>query len=234
MAAVSTMVISSLISIGKKNIGGTLTSAEGTHYLSRFNSFLESLSQERTMIYQIKTDSFSLSANTSTYLIGTGATINTDRPNRIVDAYLRDSSNYDHDIKVVDQPTYWAIGNKTQTAQWPEVVYYDNGFSASSSGTLHFAPVPTESNTVFLNSWKQLASVAHLSTNVLLPPGYQRMLESNFAIDSATASNPVPPEVAKVARDSKAALKSFNLPTPILRMDAGIVRATSANILDGP
>jgi len=233
MAAVSTMVISSLISIGEKSIGGTLSAGEGTHYLNKFNSFLESLSQEPLMIYQITTDSFSLVASTSTYTIGSGGAVNTDRPNTIVNAFVRDSSDFDHDIKVVDQATYAAIGNKTQTATWPEIVYYDNAFSATSTGTLHFAPVPSEANTVFLNSWKQLTSVSHLSTNVLMPPGYQRMLESNFALEVSPGLVDPPAMLVKIARDSKAALKNVNAPTAISRMDAGIVRGHRSNIFDG-
>lgn len=234
MAATSTIIISSLISIGEKSIGGTLSANEGTHYLNKFNSFLESLSQERLMIYQITTDSVSLVANTSTYTIGSGATVNTGRPNKIVDAFIRDSSNFDHEITVVDQATYWSITNKLQTATWPEVVYYDNGFSATSTGTLHFAPVPSEANTVFLNSWKQLTAVAHLSTNVLLPPGYQRMLESNFGVECTPGLREPPAVLMKIARDSKAALKGINLPTVISRLDAGIVRGHGGNIFSGP
>jgi hypothetical protein len=234
MAAVSTMVISSLISIGEKSIGGTLSASEGTHYLGKFNSFLESLSQERLMIYQVTTDSFALSPNTSTYTIGTGGTVNTTRPDRIENAYLRDSSNFDHPIKVVDQATYWGIGNKAQTAEWPDVVYYDHGFSATSTGTLHFAPVPTQANTVFLNSWKQLGNVAALSTNVLLPPGYQRMLESNFALEVSPGLIDPPAMLVKIARDSKSALKGINLPDAISRLDSGIVGHDHRNIFNGP
>jgi hypothetical protein len=234
MASVSTMVISSLISVGKKAIGGTLTANEGTHYLGKFNSFLESLSQERLMIYQITTDSFSLSANVSTYTIGPSGTVNTDRPNKIVNAYVRDSSGYDHPLDVVEQPTYWDIGAKAQTATWPDVVYYDNGFSATSTGTLHFAPVPSEANTVYLNSYKQLTTVAHLSTNVLFPPGYQRMIESNFALEVANLKDP-PALVMKIARDSKSVIKGINAPSTILSLDSGIVRgARRGNVLDGP
>jgi hypothetical protein len=234
MAAVSTMVITSLIAIGEKAIGGTLSASEGTHYLGKFNSFLESLSQERMMIFQVTTDSFALVANTSTYSIGPGGAVNTDRPNHIVNAYVRDSANFDHQLDVIDQSSYAGIGNKAQTAPLPEVVYYDHGFSATSTGTLHFAPVPSEVNTVYLNSWKQLTTVAHLSTNVLLPPGYQRMIESNFALEVSPGLVDPPAMLIKIARDSKATLKSINAPTVTLRMDAGVVGAQRGNILDGP
>jgi hypothetical protein len=235
VAAVSTMVITSLIAIGDKAIGGTLSASEGTHYLGKFNSFLESLSQERLMIYQVTTDSFPLVANTSTYSIGPGGTVNTDRPNRIVNAYVRDSANFDHELNVIDQASYWDIGSKAQTATYPSVVYYDNSFSATSTGTLHFAPVPSEVNTVYLNSWKQLTAVAHLSTNVLLPPGYQRMIESNFALEVSPGLVDPPAMLVKIARDSKAALKGVNAPVVISRMEAGaVLGASRGNILSGP
>mgnify|MGYP001610766224 CR=1 FL=1 len=106
---------------------------------------------------------------------------------------------------------------------------------ATSTGTLHFAPVPTEANTVYLNSWKQLTTVSHLSTNVLMPPGYQRMLESNFALEVSPGLIDPPAMLVKIARDSKAALKGINAPVVISRMDSGVIRGQSrGNIFSGP
>jgi hypothetical protein len=234
MAAVSTMVISSLVALGEKSIGGTLSSDEGAHYLGKFNSFLESWSQERLMCFQITTDSFPTVANTSTYTIGANGTVVTARPNKVVGARVRDSGGFDHDIKVVSQDSYAGIGEKTSTAEWPTVVYYDAGFSATSTGTLHFWPVPSAVYTVFLDSWKQLSTVAHLSTNVLLPPGYQRAIESNFAIECSPGFIDPPAALVKIARESKAAIQSINLPESIMSLDAGVVRRHFGNVLDGP
>lgn len=234
MVATSTMILSSLISIGEKSIGGSLSSAEQAHYLNKFNAFLDSLATERLLVPYITTDSFSLSAGTSSYSIGTGATVNTARPVKLLGAYIRQSDNTDIPIKVIELDNYSEIVNKLQTGAWPEVVYYDGGFSATSSGTLVFAPVPTSTATVFLNSQKQFASVSTVTQDVQLPPGYQRMIESNFAIECSPGLIDPPAALVKIARDSRAAVKGINLPSPTMRLDTGIVKSIyRGNILDG-
>ena len=234
MPAVSTMVIASLVALGEKAIGATLTTDEGTHYLNKFNAFMDSCSQERANCYTIQQDSFALTANISTYSVGASSSVVTSRPNRVVDAYVRDSSNADHPIVVLGQSEFAALANKTATATWPSAVYYNADFTATSTATLHFWPVPTSALTVYLGSWKQLGTAAHLSTNVLLPPGYQRFIETNFAIESAPGLREPSQALVKIARESKAAIKGINLPDSIMRLDAGVRGRSRSNIYDGP
>ena len=234
MAVVSTMILRSMRLIGEKARGATLDANEQTETLAEFNTFLDAIPTERLLCYSMQQDSLALSVSTSTYTIGTNGTFAVTRPTKIVDpCYARNSDGNDFPVKVIDAATYGLITDKSSTGTAPEYLYYDAGFSATSTGTIHLYPAPQETYTLFINSWKQLGTVANLSTNLLLPPGYQLFLESNFAVHLAAGQVPVSAELAKMARDSRAAVKSLNLPSPVMRPDMLPSTTQGGNILTG-
>ena len=235
MAAVSTMILRSLRLTGEKAREGTLSSDEQTQCLQEFNTFLDSCNNERLLCYQVQQDSLALTASTESYTIGIGGAFNVTRPTRIVDpCFVRDdATSTDTALTIINAESYGRIVDKTSGYTVPEYLFYDNGFSATSTGTLYLYPSPSPSLTLFINSWRQFSQVSTLSHNVLLPPGYQLFLETNFAIHTAAGVMPVSPELAKMARDARAALKSYNLPDPVMRLDSPI-GGRSRSILTGP
>ena len=234
MATPSSMIISALVKNGEKAIGGSLTSAEQTAYLDMLQAMIDSWSLERGWCYQIAEDTFTFTVSTGTYSIGTNGAIAVTRPTKIVNARVRDSSNYDHDITILPQEQFAAISNKTAYGDFPSYMYYDQGYSSTSTGTLQFWPVPVKAYTLYLESWKPLQTFASITTTLMMPPGYQRAIEFNFAIEASPGLKSVPPEVIKIARESKAAIKSLNLPDVILQPDSGPLLRRHGNVLDGP
>lgn len=234
MAAVSTHILRSLRLIGEKARGATLDSSEQTELLDEFNTFLEACGIERLLCFTVQQDSVALSAGTSTLTIGTNGSFAVDRPVKIVDpCFIRDASGYDSPVSVINSDAYGKIVVKATGNTIPTHLYYDAGFSATSTGTIHLYPASADSLTLFINSWKQLGSVSTLSHNLSLPPGYRLFIESNFAIHAATGLTPISDELARMARDSKAAVKSLNLPDVVARLDIGIAYPRTS-ILTGP
>src|SRR3990167_4831170 len=192
MAAVSTLVLRSMRMIGEKHRGDTLDANEQVECLDEFNTFLEALNNEKLIAYSVTQDSHLMSVSTATYTIGPGATIDTARPTKIVDpCWVRDGSSY------------------------------DKGFSATSTATITVYPPPSAVLTLYIHSWKQMQSVSTMSETVMFPSGYRLMFESNFAIHLAAGFTAVSAEVAKLARESKAAIKKLNLPDMVMRLDSG-------------
>ena len=231
------MILRSMRMIGEKARGETTLDAnEAVECLYELNSFMDSLNNERLMCYQVLQESFALSANTVSYTIGPGATLSTTaRPVKIVDpCFVRDSSNLDSPLTLIGPEQYGAIVQKSVGQTYPSYLFYDHGYDASGFGTVNVYPAPSASLTLFINSWKQLQSFLDVSTQLLLPPGYQLMIESNFAIHLAAGLTPVSQEVAKIARESKAAVKTVNLPDTVMRLDVGTVYGQRMNILTGP
>lgn len=237
MATASSMIFASLVLNGEKEIEGTLSSGEKTFYLDRMNGMLESWQLERLLCYQVVQESFALSVSTGSYTIGSSTSaFATDRPTRLVDpCFVRDANNIDSPLKLIPVDSYGAIDMKSGNTGYPRVLYYDHGYSATSTATINLYPPPIASLTLFINSIKQLGNFSTISHPVQLPPGYQRAIEFNFAIEIAGGFTDVAPEVARIAMEAKKAIKVQNLPDTMMRLDHGIVsRYHSRNILEGP
>ncbi len=232
---VSTMMLRSQRLIGEKSRGATLTSDEQVEMLYELNSFMDSCALERLLCYQVLQESFPLSTNVASYTIGSGGTFNTTRPTKIVDpCFVRDASSLDSPVRILSDPnSYGKIQQKNAGTTYPTSLFYDQGFNASSLGTISIYPAPSQSLTLFINSWKQLGQFASVSSTVSFPPGYQLFIETNFALHLCAGNVQASPELIKIARDSKANVKSVNLPEPIMRFDAGIVRSRRTNIFTG-
>lgn len=227
----STMILSSLRRIGEKAVGGTLTTAEQTDYLYDLNAFMGLQGLDRMLIPHLIEDSVSLTASDGGYTIGPGGDINTVRPLKIEQAWVRDSGDADTPVEVIDSEAYDLIVLKTVDGSYPRWLYYD---PTTPLGTVKLYPEPGSGLTLYLSSWKGLQKFNGIAVPLNLPDGYQTFIEFNFAIYVAGGYTNVSQEVAKIARESKAAIKSFNAPDVFMRLDAGLVPgANGSNIFTG-
>jgi len=234
MPSVSTMLLNSLVMTGEKSIGDTFTDAsESGYYLSRLNSLMDSWSNESMMIYALSQTSFALTNSVGEYSIGNGATFNMTRPTEIVNpCFIRDSSGYDSPLMLINAETYGRIVLKSTDGTYPQVLFYDSGYSATSTATVKLWPEPQSNLTLFINTLQPLQTFSTVSVSVQLPPGYQRAIETNFAIEVAPGFVTLDKEILKIAKDSKAAIKGTNATAPIMRLDYGV--GPRSNILTGP
>jgi hypothetical protein len=88
--------------------------------------------------------------------------------------------------------------------------------------------------TGYINTFQPLLNFSSMTHMAMFPPGYQLAIESNYAIHSAAGLVEVSPELAKIARESKAAIKVTNQRTPIVRLDYAITGGARSSILTGP
>ena len=222
------MILRSMRLSGEKVRGATLTADEQVECLAELNTFMESWQLEPLMCYSITERTVALTASTESYTV-------TSRPSKIVDpCFIRDGSGYDTPVRIINAEVYGRIVDKDAGFTVPTYLFYDAGFSATSTATLSVYPSPSASLTLHFNTWVELQNFANLSTNVLLPKGYQLAIESNFAIHLAAGLAPISNELAKMARDSKAAIKSINIPDPIMRLDSGVLSTSrGGNIFTG-
>lgn len=212
----------SLRLLGEKPIGGTLSAGEETVYLADLNSMLESWSLERLLCYQLVQESKALTTGTGTYTIGSGGAFNTTRPTKIVDpCFILDSGNVKYMLEIIDAEAYGRLNPALTGNSYPQYLFYDQAFVASLA-TIKLYPNPSASLTLYINSWQQLQSFATISTTMVLPPGYERAIVYNFAIEVAGGFISIQPEVARIAVESKRAIKGVNLPADVMQMPAGV------------
>src|SRR5256885_11321132 len=185
------MILNSLIALGDKVIGDTLTSAEQTHYLAKLNTFLESCSTERLLVYQVVEESFTLVIGSSDYTIGTGGNFNTTRPTKVENTCFINYLNTLYPVEVLSERNFTDLQTQGQSGM-PRNLYYN---VAAPLGTISFDFSPDIAYEFHLKSWKQLQSFTAIGDTVSLPLGYQRFIESNFALEVAPGFMSASPEL---------------------------------------
>lgn len=230
MSTGTTLISRSLRMLGVLASGVTPNTNELADGKEAFNALLESLRNDRMLVYSMVDNTLTMTPADNSYTIGTGGDLNMTRPVKFEDAYMR-YSNVDTPVKLLTLQEWDAIPDKTVTSPLVSVAYY-NPTMTSSQGTLQVYPTPSAANVLHLVTWTVLASLANVGDTVLLPPGYDRMIVSNLAIELAPEYGvTVSQEVAKIARESMAQVKRINH-RPILMQP--MFKTTSANILTGP
>lgn len=224
MATAQTVINRALRLIGALDPEESPTTNETANVLEALNGLIDSWRNDRLIVWSIATVTKTLTPADGTYTIGNSADINTTRPVRIEGAYVTQSGT-DYPVEVISEAAYRAIPDKTTQSDLPQFVYYD---PAVANGTIYLWPVPSAANVLTLSVWAPISTLATAGTTVTLPPGYERALASNLAIDIApefqkTASQ----EVAKMARESLAAIKKSNIRPIIAQMEMATGRRYS-------
>lgn len=222
------MIARSMRLVGALGQGETPTAQEQTDGLYALNAMLDSWSIERLMVYNIVEENFTWTASSRTQTMGSGGNFNTTRPSKLENGFSR-VNNVDYPYELVSKPTYdLVVAKSTVTSTFPRIIYADYGFPLI---TLSAYPIPVSALDFHLNSWKQLQSFATGTTALSLPPGYQRAMEYNLAVEMSTDfSLPVPGNVAAIAVQSKANIKRLNKVSMVANLDAAIVKESRYNI----
>ena len=191
----------------------TLTANEADDGLMALNSLMDSFSIDNLMIYQTLEENFPLVVGTASYSIGSGGTFNTTRPVKITNAFIRDASNNDYPVEIVDNFAYDSVPLKTVTSR-SRYLYYDAIYPLAYIRLLY---VPAYAETLYINSWKQLQQFTDGTTALSLPPGYERLITYNLAVElhGEYRGDPLMPEVVAIAKESKAAVKKLNAQLPV-------------------
>jgi hypothetical protein len=217
-------------------LGGTETpsAAEANDALVAFNMMLDSWSTEDLCAYEVEENSFTLTPGTQSYTIGIGGVINVGRPLDITQAYLRDTNNNNYLMRIVERDRWNMIGNRgsTITSQIPSTMFYDKQYPL---GIINIWPTPLLAYTCFFSNTRNQVTSAALTTNIVMPPGYERAMVYNLAVEiSSQFGIPIPPvgpgqkNVAELAADSLANIKTQNMREVIANYDGAIVSRSYA------
>lgn len=219
------LVTASLRLIGAVAPGESLNAAEATDALAAVNRMISSWSLESLMIYTRVREEFTLTANDQSYTMGSGADFNTTRPVKIEEATIElqnQSPMVEVPLRILRNAKEWSeICAKESTAEVSQYLYV---YGSYPNETLELYPKPTYAHKLVLYSWKPLTAIASLTDSLSFPPGYERALVYNAAIElSPEYGKPVSDAIALVAVDSKAAIKRQNHKPEYLKCDSALV-----------
>lgn len=142
--------------------------------LVMLNNIVDAWNLESLFIYTVSETVVTFAGASAT--IGPAMTINVTRPVGIDSAFYR-KSGIDYPLRVIDYAEYNAIGLKTVSSEYPEVIYYDGN---SPTGNVYVWPVPS-SNEYHIQLASQLVEFATLDTVYTLPQGYRKALMYTLA-----------------------------------------------------
>lgn len=233
MATAQSVIDRALRLIGAIASGASPTTAESNDGLTALNAMISSWQTEKLFVYAFVDTAFTMSVGDASYTVGpAGNFALTPRPSKIEQCFVRDA-DIDYHVELIDKARWYGIPDKTTTSDIPQYAYYEPSLT---TGTLLVYPVPTAINGLHIVTWTVISSLASLATSIAMPPGYERALEFNLAIEWAAPEfgHPASRDVIKIAQDSMAAIKRANHRSIMNYSPMGQVFATPrANIITG-
>lgn len=200
---------------------------EANDGLDSLNAMITSWSNDAANINARTWETFSLVSGQSTYTIGTGGNFNTIRPIEIIDCYIKDNQ-IDYGMSILPDEAYDAISFKAIQGI-PEFLNTDNGYPL---GKIRLYPVPSSNYGLFLLTEKQLLEFATLDTELSLPPGYERALIYNLAMELAPEYGQKPDaSIVSIANESLGLVRTATIRART--MDAYPLNLAVRNIFTG-
>lgn len=217
MAQTQDVVNAALQDIGVLADGETPSTSASNVCLVALNNLLASWDIERLSVYSINENTYTLTADTQEYPLGPTATspgFAGTRPTSIRAASIiitNGSSKYVFPLKLIPAEIFNQERERTTKADIPTMLYNDNAYPNTN---LWLFPIPQLAGSqIELWTWEQITAFASLTTTFDLPPGYQRALELNLAIEIAPKfQRPVDQTLGAIAMQAKEAIRALNAP----------------------
>ena len=239
MSTVSDLCQSALEDLGVLGAGETMASGDLATCFKSLNHLMDAWASERLTIYTITRTTWTIASGDGTYTVGLLGDVVVARPDFITHVNYLDTSvspNLELQLANYTDDAWSRVAYKTLTSTLPTRWYYNPTYPL---GTLDLWPVPTSSTlTGVLYAPAAMAQFAATSTTVALPPGYERFIIKNLAMEVAGKFGAIPsPTIAEAARKSKADIKRANIRLSDLGFNAGALiqvgRTSYAGFLAG-
>ena len=228
MSTVSDLCQSALEDLGVLGSGETMDSGDLQTCFKSLNQLMDQWAAERLTIYTISETTWTIVSGTGSYTVGSGGDVNVARPVYPKQVSFRDTSAnpvVEYQLIPFTDDDWARVSIKTLTSVLPTNSYYNPTYPL---GTIELWPVPTSSTlTGVLYAPAATAQFAATSTTVALPPGYERFIVKNLAVEVAAKFGAVPsPGVVQAAMDAKRVIKVANARLEDMSFDPGALIRT--------
>lgn len=207
--------------IGAVDAGETLDSDEQSDGLSALNTMLDGWSARGLRVYSIGELSLAWGAGDNEKTLGgAAADFTDDRPVRVLKVTQRRDGN-DYPVAMIEHDVWVSIFDKGTESDLLEYIWVDNEFPAR---TLRVYPTPSQAVTLKLLVHNAVQSFAAATTEISMPPGYQRALEYNLALELAPEFAAEPsPLVVRTAASTLRAIAHENRRIPSMNLEPSLI-----------
>jgi len=219
MSTAQDLIKGSLRLLGVIASGETPSSSELSDGLSALSGMISSWSNDGFLVFKETIKGFDIPAGKSKYSVGPGGDLNISWPVDIKSATYQTSiqeGEYLLDELNLDQ---WADVNlKTLQSTLPSYYHLNKTYPMAE---LRLWPIPSQAGRVNLYALTELCGYDALTDELCLPPGYERMLRYNLAVELAPEFGLEPSlTVQGIASESKALVQRTNTKPVLLSSDA--------------
>lgn len=219
MATARDLIKRSMRQLGVYSIGEEPSDDEAEDGLTALNAMLDSWANENLFVYAKTQDNIPIVANQTSVTVGPLGSFVTARPVSIdLSSYIQYQS-VSYPLVVWGEAEFNQISVKSTggipAGIFPLMTYPDI--------QINFWPVPPDAMTLVLWSSKLIKSFPNLSTDLDLPPGYERALVYSLSEELGPEFEvPVGPDIVKKAAQARKNIKRTNTQVPLMRMPYGI------------
>lgn len=207
MATAGSIIAGALRKLSQIGAGEVPTDDEYTDGLEALNALLDAWRNDKLMCYAMREETLPLDGGTAAYTIGPTGDLTTTRPVEIALAYIVDGG-ITYAVRLIDEGQYAAIADKATESDWPDRLLFR---PTMPDADLIVWPVPNATRTLKMLTRVPFTAFADTTDAVTLPPGWERALVNNLAIEIAPEYEAqVPGSVLKAASESLAGIKRAN------------------------
>jgi hypothetical protein len=220
MATVNDLISGSLRLANILGEGQTASGEQAANALTTLNDMIQAWNLDGLMLYGTTASTGTLVVGQDTYTVGSGGNFTFDRPVRISSMY-QTYQGVSIPIIETSYEEYSLITLKTQTSPIQRFYVYVN---TAPLGTLIFWPVPSSANVITVTDDRVIAEFSSISTTLTFPPGYNRALRANLAMELCPEYGKEPsPSLVKMASESKADVRKANWTQTASEFDDALV-----------
>jgi hypothetical protein len=229
-----------LLGIGAE--GETPTAGMANDALDSLNLLLSLWGARNLMTLAEIQETLVLTALQASYTIGVTSLVlptdlDTPKPYRIINAFIRDTAGYDTRVDIISRNEYNALPIKT-TGGRPDRLTQNPGATQQTNQvmTIDLYPVPdaTTGYTLFLLSEKPLINIATLDDTIVMQDIYKAAMVSNLAMTIAPEyGRELHPMTIKMANDSLSAIETINSAQNRQIVDFDLPKPVSSNWMNG-
>ena len=206
------LIADAMSDLGILAAGEVPASDDSVSALRALNRLIDGWKINRLLIYTTTRWTWTLVSNVAVYTVGPGGDVNMPRPVPTNQVRYYDSAItplIERPLAMLTDDAWASLKAKGQTNSIPTLYYYNPTYPL---GTLTLWPIPTSATLVgVFYAPEAVEELSDVSTTIILPPGYRRMIVKNLAVELASSyGKQADPSVQQAADESMADVMRAN------------------------